>query len=77
MTGYPIFKAHLMASSVLITSPSLPSTTGTPAFLATVFAIDLSPIKAMDFEDGPTNLIAQSSIRETKSGFSDKKPYPG
>ena len=56
---------------------SVAGTTGTPASIATRLAEALSPNLRIVSAFGPINLIPASSQASTKSGFSDKSPYPG
>ena len=66
-----------LASSRLLTNPSEPGTTGTPAFFIVALALDLFPISSIISLDGPINLIPISLHILAKELLSDKKPYPG
>ena len=47
------------------------------ALFAVFFASTLLPKDLIIFEEGPTNKILCFAHSSAKSGFSDKKPYPG
>ena len=56
---------------------SVAGTTGTPASIATRLAEALSPSLRIVSAFGPMNFMPDSSHASTKSGFSDRRPYPG
>ena len=60
-TGYPISFAIRSAFSSLSTIPSLPGSTGTPAFFITRRARALSPISRITRGSGPMNLMWHAS----------------
>jgi len=55
MTGRPYLRQNSMASSVVVTGPGVPGTTGTPASMAAFRAATLSPICSTTFGVGPIN----------------------
>ena len=61
MTGIAEFLGDLDACSSPCTGPSLPGSTGTPAFFIARRARALSPISRMTFGYGPMNLMWQAS----------------
>ena len=77
ITGYPIFRAEIKASSSESMAPSEPGTTGTPAFIIISLAFDLLPILSILLESGPINFILHSSHICANLLFSDKNPKPG
>ena len=54
--------------------PSLPGTTGTPAWRAVSLAVFLSPIDAMTLAGGPMNVNPHASTTSANFAFSDRKP---
>ena len=54
--------------------PSLPGTTGTPAFFIILFASDLSPIAFIASGGGPIKINPLSIQVSAKFGFSARKP---
>src|SRR3954470_24590387 len=74
-TGYPISAAAPSAPSTA--TDSVPGTSGTPAAASSRFASTLSPMRAITSASGPMKTSSLSSQACTKSGFSDRKPYPG
>ena len=54
--------------------PSVPLITGISSFLASSFALVLSPKVLKDFSLGPINFIFAFLVSLAKSGFSLKKP---
>ncbi len=57
INGNPIFDAIVtISSSLRIPSPSVPGTTGTPAFCIMLRATILSPIAAIALGVGPTKI---------------------
>ncbi len=58
-------------------STSVAGITGTPALIATRRALALSPSIRMVSAFGPMKVIPASPQASTKSGFSDRSPYPG
>ena len=77
ITGYFIFSANSIASSLFFINPSDPGTTGTPAFFIVSFAFDLFPNKFINSPLGPINFIPISLQILAKLAFSDKNPKPG
>ena len=67
--GNPIFFAFLMFDVI--------GSVGTPAFSASSFAFNLSPITEITCGDGPTHIKPSLITFLAKEAFSDKKPYPG
>jgi hypothetical protein len=74
MTGNPISLAILFASSTSFTTPSLPGTTGTPAFFIVSFAKALSPIAVIISGLGPMNFTPDVLQISAKLAFSARKP---
>lgn len=89
MMGRPYFSIKSSTSLNLLTAPSDPGTTATPAAWAKKLIIQyiqlkkkvpilralvLSPIISMTSGEGPTNLIPASCTLRAKVAFSDKKP---
>jgi hypothetical protein len=74
ITGKPIVFATSVASSTLLTAPSLPGMIGTPAAFAVSRARALSPMRRMASGGGPMNVSRHSPTISAKCGFSERKP---
>ena len=61
----------------MVIAPSDPGTIGSPESKANCLAETLFPIILITEAGGPTNSNPLFSTFSAKSGFSDKKPYPG
>jgi tripartite-type tricarboxylate transporter receptor subunit TctC len=72
--GYPIVLEISAASPTVLTTPSLPGTTGTPAFFIVSLASDLSPIALIISAVGPMNLIPEVVQISAKLAFSARNP---
>ncbi|CAM5646649.1 hypothetical protein SANTM175S_00451 [Streptomyces antimycoticus] len=75
-TGKPSSSAARTSSSTSVDGSEEPST-GTPAARAAATARALFPVSSRICALGPTNVIPASSHARARSGFSDRKPYPG
>ena len=58
-------------------APSVPGTTGSPAFFIATLAFTLSPSSRIVSALGPMNTKPLCSTRSAKSAFSERKPHPG
>ena len=74
MMGYPSSLAIFVAFSSLSTGPSLPGSTGTPAFFMARRARALSPSNRITFGDGPMNLMWHASQTSARYALSERKP---
>ena len=74
ITGRPMSLAILRPRSSLSTGPSLPGSTGTPAFFITRRARALSPSSRITLADGPMNLMWQASQTSAMYGLSERNP---
>ena len=61
-------------SPAVFTTPSLPGTTGTPAFFIVSFATALSPMALIISGVGPMKVIPEESQISAKAAFSARKP---
>ena len=77
MIGSPFVSTNALTSAKSVSDSSVPGTTGTFASIAAMRAVVLSAKVRRLSTVGPTNLIPSRSHALAKSGFSERKPYPG
>ena len=77
MTGKPHVSANFSASSSFSTGPSVPGSSGRPAFFIARRARALSPIRRITFGSGPMNRMWHASHTSARYADSDRNPYPG
>lgn len=74
--GKPISSAAVSSPSTSVEG-SVESRTGTPARLAAAMAVALFPVSSRTSAGGPTKVMPASAQARARSGFSERKPYPG
>jgi hypothetical protein len=74
--GNPIFSAPAISSSMSFEA-GVEASTGTPAAMACSFAVTLLPAISSTWLPGPMNVMPASAAAWARSGFSERKPYPG
>jgi hypothetical protein len=74
ITGKPISRAKLRASSTSSTGPGVPGMIGTPTAVIAFLAAALSPMTRIWSAVGPMNVMLDASQVSANSAFSARNP---